>query len=402
MSANDVITYSDDNGDYELVVDPGKYTLITEKQGYITDYQEITVGNTAFSKDIWLTPIKSILHVHVLPASLIQTKIYIRVGEDNTTGNTKYSASSTAIPVDFNVADDIYTVLASRPGGYKDAYKNVTILHEEKDVVIELKFGIYTIKFFPNGGSGSMEDQVTTEDSNILTIRKNTFTHANMDIYYFAGWDTAENGGNVRYTDEQNITLTQDLKLYAVWRLGGALTIWRLRKIWEDLKKEDSKIRFGIYGYNEPSPTQPNANAGKTPIGCNLTSYKSIPRSSFSYTIRQKNGQGKFVPVTAYTNPRFTTPANLSDVVISADAKYADGTLVLDENGYVRDFSRVPNSGTITAVSSRGSLTVDMSKYSPEEIWCLIATQFQSIGGYGYSSNLSQLSPDRSTSLSFK
>ena len=75
----------------------------------------------------------------------------------------------------------------------------------------------YTVTFFPNGGSGVMSPQTFTEGkSQALDI--NTFTR---DGYSFAGWNTTPAGIGVGYTDGQEITVTADMMLYAMWQGNG-------------------------------------------------------------------------------------------------------------------------------------------------------------------------------------
>ncbi len=75
----------------------------------------------------------------------------------------------------------------------------------------------YTVKFNPNGGSGTMSDQLHTYDSS-RTLSPNNFSRSG---YSFTGWATSS-GGNVVYNDEQsvsNLASTQDavVNLYAKW-----------------------------------------------------------------------------------------------------------------------------------------------------------------------------------------
>ena len=75
----------------------------------------------------------------------------------------------------------------------------------------------YTVTFFPNGGNGFMSPQTFTEGkSQVLDI--NTFTR---DGYSFAGWNTTPAGIGVGYTDGQEITVTADMMLYAMWQGNG-------------------------------------------------------------------------------------------------------------------------------------------------------------------------------------
>lgn len=70
----------------------------------------------------------------------------------------------------------------------------------------------HSVTFHANGGVGDMAtQQFMGEESQKLTL--NTFTR---DGYNFIGWGLAPEK-SVTYTDGQEITLTEDLTLYAVW-----------------------------------------------------------------------------------------------------------------------------------------------------------------------------------------
>ena len=70
-----------------------------------------------------------------------------------------------------------------------------------------------TLTFNANGGTGTMAAQ-TFEEGVSQTLAANKFTRSG---YYFSGWNTAPDGSGTSYTDGQEITLTQDMTLYAQW-----------------------------------------------------------------------------------------------------------------------------------------------------------------------------------------
>lgn len=67
----------------------------------------------------------------------------------------------------------------------------------------------YTVTFDANGGMGTMQQQVFTEGEQ-QALTKNTFTR---EGYIFSGW----NGNGANYIDEQKITVTCDMTMYAQW-----------------------------------------------------------------------------------------------------------------------------------------------------------------------------------------
>lgn len=84
----------------------------------------------------------------------------------------------------------------------------------------------YTIKFNPNGGTGTMANMSVSYDTT-KKLTSNSFTRSG---YAFSGWDTASTGTTVVYTDGQSIlNLTTingaTINLYAVWVSKGVVYI---------------------------------------------------------------------------------------------------------------------------------------------------------------------------------
>lgn len=79
----------------------------------------------------------------------------------------------------------------------------------------------HTIHFHPNGGDGSMNDQ--TVDEYIPTaLNENAFTREGFE---FDGWNTESDGTGTYYADKANITLMDDLTLYAQWNPQYNITL---------------------------------------------------------------------------------------------------------------------------------------------------------------------------------
>ncbi|MCL2289423.1 MAG: InlB B-repeat-containing protein, partial [Bacteroidetes bacterium] len=76
----------------------------------------------------------------------------------------------------------------------------------------------YTITFNANEGSGTMTPQ-TFEAGVAQNITTNAFTREN---HTFVNWNTAANGSGTTYTDQQNVTLSADMTLYAQWQSAGS------------------------------------------------------------------------------------------------------------------------------------------------------------------------------------
>lgn len=77
----------------------------------------------------------------------------------------------------------------------------------------------YTITFDANGGTGVMDPQTFTGSVNkALTLNKFT-----REGYGFAEWNTIPDGTGVRYMDGQEISVSNDMTLYAQWTADSIL-----------------------------------------------------------------------------------------------------------------------------------------------------------------------------------
>lgn len=75
----------------------------------------------------------------------------------------------------------------------------------------------FTVTFYPNkeNYSGTMENIIADENSNI-TIPENNFT---CERYKFINWNTESNGTGYVYETNSTLKLTNNIKLYAQWRI---------------------------------------------------------------------------------------------------------------------------------------------------------------------------------------
>lgn len=72
----------------------------------------------------------------------------------------------------------------------------------------------YTLSYDENGGEGEIESQ-TVEEGQSVTVKENAFTAPTG--YSFKEWNTNYKGSGTKYNAGQDVTLTEDLTLYAVW-----------------------------------------------------------------------------------------------------------------------------------------------------------------------------------------
>lgn len=73
----------------------------------------------------------------------------------------------------------------------------------------------YTVVFNANGGAGEMEAQIFNRGET-NTLKACTFINPYHD---FLGWNTEKDGSGTAYADEQELTPTKDIKLYAQWKM---------------------------------------------------------------------------------------------------------------------------------------------------------------------------------------
>ena len=72
--------------------------------------------------------------------------------------------------------------------------------------------GIIFHSNYPDGTDDIHRQEILTDTE--ITLDKNPFSFAG---YHFAGWNTAADGSGTAYPDEAEITLGDDLELYAIW-----------------------------------------------------------------------------------------------------------------------------------------------------------------------------------------
>ena len=94
----------------------------------------------------------------------------------------------------------------------------------------------YTITYNANGGSGS----TTATEGHYVTVADNGFTAP--DGKTFVEWNTLSTGSGVSYAEGDEIELTADMTLYAIWSKSVGTINWTVTKI-------DSKLYRGGGGY---------------------------------------------------------------------------------------------------------------------------------------------------------
>ena len=80
---------------------------------------------------------------------------------------------------------------------------------------IKVDTGKYQVTFNANGGTGKMATQ-HFEAGKPQALSANLFLN---ETYFFAGWNTSPNGTGRKYANEQILTLSASMTLYAQWKL---------------------------------------------------------------------------------------------------------------------------------------------------------------------------------------
>lgn len=75
----------------------------------------------------------------------------------------------------------------------------------------------YTVTYNKNGGNSTPSSQTANAGSTITLASAISRNEDANYTYTFAGWNTQSNGGGTNYTAGQQITLSSNLTLYAIW-----------------------------------------------------------------------------------------------------------------------------------------------------------------------------------------
>jgi uncharacterized repeat protein (TIGR02543 family) len=99
-------------------------------------------------------------------------------------------------------------------------YETITLYAQWQDFNPDHILG-HTVHYDANGGEGTMADQSITQGLP-QTLSPCGFTRTG---YSFTGWNTKADGSGTAYNDQQNITRSGDLTLYAQWELEDDLAV---------------------------------------------------------------------------------------------------------------------------------------------------------------------------------
>lgn len=107
----------------------------------------------------------------------------------------------------------------------------------------------FTVTFYANGGTGKMEDQTFSQDTE-EALSKNAFIAPSGRV--FAGWATDQTSGIKVYDDNQYIKVTRNLELYALWKMDQGSGAATESKTWVFDSYKDDSLRPGnnFYKYS--------------------------------------------------------------------------------------------------------------------------------------------------------
>ena len=180
------------NADHQLVI-PIYYGLAGSTAGNHMTFKDIKItANMGWTDQSSTTTTKQVSAGKVY----ISLPVVVRPGYTLTGWNTHANGTGTK----YNNNENI------------NITSNTTLYAQWKKTSEEIK--TYTITFNANGGSGNMASQKV--NANIQTkINENIFKR---DNHTFIGWNTQANGSGTKYNNNGNISITNNVTLYAQWQ----------------------------------------------------------------------------------------------------------------------------------------------------------------------------------------
>ncbi len=220
---------------------PGIYTVDLSDKNVIIDGEEFSVSiestngiplvqksMTAFTSNVDTTPViqSSIDSIELNKLTYDYTsRLYSYTKNIPSNSNITYQlfnsnnenvsnyisvSNRTVSKNDVNASLIIYSSIPVGAYTLKLSYQSAT---EEIPVLIG-KDMLFTIKYYANGGTGTMSNQTSQAFSNIY-LNANAFTR---EGYTFSKWNTAQDGSGTDYEDQVLISsISSNLDLYAQW-----------------------------------------------------------------------------------------------------------------------------------------------------------------------------------------
>ncbi len=175
-----------------------------------------------------------------------------------------------------------------------------------------------TITFNANEGSGEMEAQ-TVNSGEDATLTANAFT---CEHYSFTGWNTEADGSGTAYADGAIINITEDITLYAQWKIDAFSVLWMDEE--GNVLELDENVPYGTMPtYDGETPTKEGdaqytyTFAGWDPevemvTGDVVYIAKFTPsKNQYSITFLPNEGTGTMDPQTAESGETVTLQSNI-------------------------------------------------------------------------------------------
>ena len=150
----------------------------------------------------------------------------------------------------------------------------------------------HSVTFDANHGTGSMKGIKVINDKT-ARLKYNLFERQG---YSFIGWNTNADGTGISYTDGQDISLTDDITLYAQWK-----------KISVSITTDVSDIDYGTVETNFPNHITKNVT---------LTNNGSVP---VSLSLKNPTGDGPFGSM-GFSNGKQLQPGETYSLVLIANS----------------------------------------------------------------------------------
>ncbi len=253
---------------------------------------------------------------------------------------------------------------------YEDG-ATITLTSDAEDVTLYAQWTPIqlTVSFDANGGSGDMEAQ--TVDYNVSTkLNSNAFTREGHE---FTGWNTAADGTGTAYNDPAEVSLTEDLKLYAQWQIKTYTVTWVDEN--GTVLETDENVEYGVQpSFDGENPTKENTDeftytfAGWDPEITSVTSdvtYKAkYDDERNTYTVTWKDYDGSelaesevaYGDVPSYPKNVFPTREADAEFTYTFSGWTPEISAVTGNAEYTAQYSTTTNNYTITWVNEDGSV----------------------------------------------
>ena len=186
-------------------------------------------------------------------------------GYEGTVGNITISGSDTKVTA---IKGD-YAPYSIGEGFDGSRTGEITIGDDVTAIIVGSPFKYpvvqYTVTFDANGGNGTMPDQPSNIDPE-LVLEANSFTR---DGYSFVGWNTRADGSGISYADQEHVNLAEigsSLTLYAQWYKGSVVNLATLE---DHYTAKNGDVLTGVLGGNYKISIEENATVTLNNVAIN-------------------------------------------------------------------------------------------------------------------------------------